>query len=292
MVERGEDRGGRTDHIHQPHREERRGLCPGREVQAVEVGERAEDAIGLVAMHSAVADDLVVRVRIGDLGGPAPLAHERDIGESKQQIRDEPRRREGQASALAATVDRHTRRVHERMGPGRFHGTDGVGDEAVVVVGLRVRDAARDEAGILARCRAGLRVRRVARSPRAALAADIHDEVGVAGGRGKQPVEGSSAAATVADVLDHARQATALRERRGRGVVRGEEPALDRLTAEAGERHVRHVHGRESGVDGLETGFQIVRSGVGQCIGPEGVEVGRLVAIRLVDPQFLERQIE
>ena len=108
----------------------------------------------------------------------------------------------------------------------------------------------------------------------------------------QEPVDRPAAAAAIADVLDDARQPALSGEGRCRGVVRGQEPALDRLPAETGEGDVPDVDGTSDPRRSARTGRQRVRSGVGQRSGPEGVEVGRLLAIRRVDAQLGERQIE
>ena len=73
--------------------------------------------------------------------------------------------------------------------------------------------------------------------------------------------------------------------------MRGQEPALDRLPAEARERDVPDVDGHQAGVVRFEGGGDGVGAGVGQRVRPEGVEVGRLLALGLVDAQLGERQI-
>ena len=235
-------------------------------------------------MDAAVAHDLVVRIAVGYLRRSPPVAHERHVGQGQEQVRHETGGREGHAAALAAAVDGDARRVDERVGSGRLDGADRVGQEAPVVVGRRIGDAERGVAREAAAGCAGLRIRGVAGAPRAALAANVHDEMGVARARGHQPVDRPAAAAAVADVLDHARQAAVADERRGGNVPRRQEPALDRLPTEAGKGEVPAVDRRQPRFDRFEGSRQRVRAGVGQRVGPEGVEVGRLLAIGLVDP--------
>src|ERR1035437_23579 len=87
----------------------------------------------------------------------------------------------------------------------------------------------------------------------------------------------------ITDVLDHAGQPAVPRERGSGDIVRGQEPALDRLPAKAREGDVGNVDGRKAGVAGLESRRQRVRSSVAERLRPEGIEVGGLVAVRLVD---------
>ena len=83
-----------------------------------------------------------------------------------------------------------------------------------------------------------------------------------------------------------------MHERRGGDVARSQEPALDRLATETGKGDVPYIDRRQTGVDRFESGVQRVSLGVRQRVGPEGVEIGRLVAVGLVGPKFGQRQIE
>jgi hypothetical protein len=75
-----------------------------------------------------------------------------------------------------------------------------------------------------------------------------------------------AATAAVADELDDG----------GQGGVRPggqREPALDRVPAEPGERHVVHLDRLERRLDGFEAGVEVVLPRLLEGLGPEGVEV-------------------
>ena len=137
---------------------------------------------------------------------------------------------EADAAALAAAGHRDPRRVDRGHGPDRLDGTDRVGEDAPVVVGRRIEDALGHEPGVERRA-GGIGVRRVADRPGGPLAARVHHQVGVAGGRVQDPLVRQPAAAAVADVLDDRRQ-------RARATRRQVEPRPDRRPAEPGERDV------------------------------------------------------
>ena len=68
---RGEDRGRRTDNVHQPHREQGAGFGPGGQVDAVEIRRGAKGRLHLVAMGMAVQRDLLIGISVDQFGGAA-----------------------------------------------------------------------------------------------------------------------------------------------------------------------------------------------------------------------------
>lgn len=116
-----------------------------------------------------------------------------------------------------------------------------------------------------------------------ALAAGVHDEVGVAGAGGSEVIGGESAAAGVADEGDDAGE---------RFVVAGgfEEPGFDGVVGEACEGDVVDVDEGEEVGEALD---EVRRrwaegGGLGEGVFPEGVEVfggafGGVVAAKLGD---------
>ena len=80
----------------------------------VDVAERAQDPLGVVAVGLQVAGDLGVRVLVGDGDGATEVGEERDVGHHRGHVRDERGRRDGDPATLAAAGDRDARRVHER----------------------------------------------------------------------------------------------------------------------------------------------------------------------------------
>ena len=124
-----------------PDREERRGRRSRRELQAIEVGEVREHPVGEVAPRLEVLGDLAIRVGVGDVDRPAPVAHERDVDGGRAHPIGEAGDRERQPAALALAGDDDPVRVDERVRGSRIDGEDGVRDEPPVVVGPRVVDA-------------------------------------------------------------------------------------------------------------------------------------------------------
>ena len=166
---------------------------------------------------------------------------------------------------------------------GRGHGLGRVDEQAGVVVRPRVGDAAGQES----RGTGGARVagiRGVGAAPSAALAAGVHDEVGVAGAAPGQPLEGVAAPASIADVLDHER---AVR----RALVRQQQPAFDGVARIAGERHVDDVGVLDLGLRGREHRPGVGGGRGGQFAGPELVEVRGFLYGRPVPAQFVQGKV-
>lgn len=94
-----------------------------------------------------------------------------------------------------------------------------------------------------------------------------------------------AATSAVAEVLHDAGHSTV--------ACRGQEqPCLDRVAAEAAECHVEDVDGRQAGVERLEPGSERLVARCGERRAPEGIEVGRLVALGLVGTELGEGLIE
>ena len=211
------------------------------------------------------------------------MGHERHVGHGRADTVRQVGRHDRQPPALALAGGDQGQARRGRVAAGRVHGAGGVDEQARVVVRARVGDAAGHEpAGARRAVVAG--VRRVRAAPRAALAAGVHDQVDVAGAAPGQPVERVAAAAAVADVLhDHG---TA-----GRRVVRDEQPPLDRIPGEPGERHVEHVGVPDRGAGRGELGCPGGGPGGGELAGPELVEVGGLGHVRGVAAELGKRQV-
>ena len=79
MIVGSKDGRRRADIVHQGHGKERLRVGTGGEVHAVEITQRPEDRVDLVALYLAEAYDFLVRVGIDDLGGAALMAEEGDI---------------------------------------------------------------------------------------------------------------------------------------------------------------------------------------------------------------------
>ena len=172
----------------------------------------------------------------------------------------------------------------EGVRAGRLDGTHRVREDPAVVVVLRVVDAAGHETGV--RGRPAHRVRRAAApAPGAALPAGVHHEVRPARGRPQQVLVRKSAPAAVADELHDQRQRS-LRPGRER------QPALDRVTAESGVRHVEDLDGGQARVDRFEAGVQVVNARLLEGLGPERVEVLGLGGRAAVLAEFVEWKVE
>jgi hypothetical protein len=147
MVVRGVHGGRRTDLVHQPNRVERPAFGVGDEVNAVEVGERVEHLVNLVAVALAeLADFLVGHTRLNLRCAPV-MAEERHVGHCHLYGRVQRCRGDGDAAALAAAIRGNAFWVHGKVWLGGFDGADGVSEHAPVIVGLRVENAAGLEAG-------------------------------------------------------------------------------------------------------------------------------------------------
>ena len=142
LVECAVDGRWRTDLVHQPDREEGRSVGPPTEDGDVEVRQRLEDSIGVVAVRLQVAGDLGVGIFVGDRDRAAEVGQERDVGHHARDVRHQTRDGDGDPATLAAAGHGDPCRVHGRVRAGRLDGTDGVGEDPAVVVGRRVEDAA------------------------------------------------------------------------------------------------------------------------------------------------------
>jgi hypothetical protein len=172
------------------------------------------------------------------------------------------------------------------VGAGGFDGAHGVGEDAAVIIRGRVEQAAGHEAGVLRVAAGGLEVGRVAGLAVAALAARVHDQVGIAGAGPQQGVDGEAAPAAVADVLHHAGELA-------RAALGGQQqPAFDGLAAITVEGDVEDFERAQPGVIGRKARVERVGARLGQGGVPEAVEVGGLVARRQVGLELVERQVE
>jgi hypothetical protein len=147
VVVGGEDGGGRTDGVPQSHSELGRRRGPPCEVHSVHIGERVQGGVDRIAVDGQVVHEFSPRVLFGDLEGTFHVAEEGHARLHRAEVRYEAGDSDGQASSLAvadcgdlATVD-SGQLAHRVDGPYR------VSDEATVVVGGRIEDPAREEAG-------------------------------------------------------------------------------------------------------------------------------------------------
>ena len=145
-------------------------------------------------------------------------------------------------------------------------------------------DAPRQEARVL-RPAGRIRIRRVARGPLGTLTSRVDDKMSKSHRRPGEPFERVPAAPPVAEVFDHAWTGCLLRPG-------GDEPCLDRVAAEARERDVEGVDGREARVERLESRVESRGAGLGEGPAPEGVEVSRLVPFRPVEAKVVEGEVE
>src|SRR5262245_61597615 len=162
---------------------------------------------------------------------------------------------------------------------------DRVGEDAPVVVAVRIVDTAGDEPRSLRyadRIGIGCLADPV---PIAALPAGIHDEMGVASGAPIEPFDRESAAIAVAEVLDDTRQ-TSL------SPTRQVEPPAHGLAGKTGQGDVVDLDGREPSVVGNESRSAPRSSCRFEGRRPEFVEVGRFIALGSVLPQFLQRPVD
>ena len=129
------------------------------------------------------------------------------------------------------------------------------------------------------------RVARRAGHPLAALTAAVHHEVRVPGGRIERVIDRERATAAVADVGDEAGQ-------RADGRARAQEPAADRIAAEAAERHVVDRE-RTVGLRAvrLEACRRRGRARLVQRASPERIQPRRLRGPAAVHLQFVEREV-
>ena len=283
-VEGREDGGGRAGLVLQGRREQRGRPAAGREVHAVEVGERAQGVLGTAAVGLEVERDLPVGVTVRQGRRARIVAQERHVRRDRGQVRDQPAHRDRDPAALARPESHRARRVGQRVRTGRLHGTHPVREHPPVVVVLRGVDAPRHETGV--RGRAPHRVRGPATAaPGAALATGVHHEVRPSRGRPQQMLVRQTAPAAVPHELhDH-------RHRRRHLGGQGE-PALHRVPAEARERHVVHPHRGQARVDEFEVGVQIVLAGLREGLRPERVEVLGLDGSAAVLAELFYRKVE
>jgi hypothetical protein len=91
-------------------------------------------------------------------------------------------------------------------------------------------------------------------------------------------------ATVVADVLDDARQ-------RPRHVGWIQQPALDPVPTEPGERDVMADHPAEPGLHPVEDRIEVVLTGLGERAFPERVEAGCVRRLGPVVAELVERQV-
>ena len=171
------------------------------------------------------------------------------------------------------------------MGTGGLHGAYGVGEHAAVIIRFGVQNAARHETGILRVAPLGFWVGRVAGAPGAALSARVHHEVGVACCGVDQPIDGQSAPAAVADVFDHAGQASA-------ALAGKQQPAFDGLPGKAWEGHVKGIDQAQVGLSRLEVRFERNLTGRHQRGGPKFVKIRWFLTVRFIYFEFFQGQVE
>ncbi len=247
-------------------------------------------------MDGEVARELAVRVAVRDLDGAAVVAQERDVGQGRDEPVGEARDGDGDAAALAHAVHGDALGVdagHRAHGVDRAHA---VGEDAAVVVVVRVLDAAREDARD-GGPRPGRVGRATAAAPLAALPARVDDEVRVPGVRPREVLVGQPATAAVPEELDDRGERGAVAGRGGAGGLGGpHEPRLDGLAGEPGERHVVDDDQVEAGLHALQphrpgrVPARLARLREGPR--PEGVEVGGLVERGGVGLELGEGQVE
>jgi len=89
--------------------------------------ESVRNAVRLVAVDLAVADDLVVRIAVRDLGCPAPVAHEWDVGQGEHQIGHEAGRASATPPPWLPPFTAMRPGSTSGLAPRALHGPDGVG---------------------------------------------------------------------------------------------------------------------------------------------------------------------
>ncbi len=164
------------------------------------------------------------------------MAEKGNIREHRDKVVPEPGNGERYSSALASPSDGDTVRVDGCEAPDGVHREYGIRKDATVVVGGRVLDSARHEAGNRGAGPYGVRGS-PARAPHAPLSAGVHKEVGVAGGGPGQALVREATAAPVSVVFDNCGERTVL-------TGGHDEPRLDRMPAES----------RKFDVEDLESG--------------------------------------
>jgi len=202
VVVGGEDRGGWANLVHQSDGEEGSRSSARCKVDPIDVGERRKDPIDLIRMCSAVAGEFPVGTDICDLARSPVVTEKGLIAEEGVESWHQAGDSEGDSTALAPTDDGDAP-IHCRVGSGRFDCADRVGQDATVIVLLRIEDAACHRAGAV-RVANGCGVGRVSFLPIAPLASSVHHEVRVANGAPEWPVGGETAATAIAKKLDDA----------------------------------------------------------------------------------------
>ena len=109
-------------------------------------------------------------------------------------------------TALAGPGHSNAIAIHGSMGARRFHRPYSIGENSPVIIGVRVKDSARHEAGVMRGRSLWFRIGGIPGGPGTALAARVHHQVGIPCAAPQQPVHRKGAPAAIADVLHHARQ--------------------------------------------------------------------------------------
>jgi len=134
VVVGGEHGGRRTNEVHKANRKEPGRLCSRSEVHTVEVAQRPEELFSTRLVNRQELRKLRVRPLVGDLDRAPIVAQERHIDESSANLIRQACYCERQSTPLAGATNDKPFRIHERMSNHDFHRSDGVTDEAAVVV--------------------------------------------------------------------------------------------------------------------------------------------------------------
>lgn len=261
-----------------------RGRGAPREGDALHIRERAVRGLLHVPVHGEVRADLAVRTRVGQFQGAPDAAQEGRGDQDRRQIRHQARDRQRQPAALAVADGRDAPPVHLGQRPHRRHRTHRVRDQPPVVVGARVGQAP-CRGTRAARCR-GVRVGgRAAVAVLVALAAVVHQQMGVSGVHPGQSLVREAAAPAVAGVLDDRGQRLA---HPGGSAV----PGAYRVAREAPEGDVPGLGQPQSALGRAHRDQHVLLRGFFQGVTPELVEIRGFLDIGTVALQLRRRQVE
>src|SRR5579859_1693724 len=239
-------------------------------VDTIKIRQGSENRLNFVAMDLAELDDFLVGKAIGDLCCALIMAEKGHIGQGCLDAGVKTAHRKRNPTPLAASADGDTLRIDGGMCSGCFDGTYGVGENAAIIIGMRIENAARHKAGDLRIGPVRLAIGCIAPAPGATLTACIHNKMRKAGAAPGKPFERKTSSTAITDVLDYA----------GQGRVplsREQEPAFNRLPGIAIEGHIKTFNGTQTIIRRDKASIKgILADGV-QCLLPESIKILRLV---------------